>query len=397
MHFYAEGREREMKKILCALLIMLLFAWGAGSGEEAASPVTGEELRTLWAELTDMARAVPALNAPVGEEDRCEDGYPLQYSFGTVYANQPEMTENAEVSAIMITAETFPTLRGIMVDTTVPEMMKKLPCDDPNLPGTKEKAVLYLQGDPESGLLYGYIARDGQRIQAIFCKAVEAGGKSSLSAAFLISDNSVDAVRLEASSAGFDAEDWADLTALRAENSYRQYPFSYDGSTLAMFGEEDLDFPSLNYLTAQPGHFGENVDNLMMYNQDGTWLRRVDGDGFEAVFRTDEQGRHAVLLSFVILGDNLEGPRGVRLGDTFQADFNRFRNGDGELDPETLTEVLYGTPGTAPWGTAEYADMDRMVLRYVTKVQDGREIELLLIYEDTILTEISVFTLSEPE
>ena len=58
-----------------------------------------------------------------------------------------------------------------------------------------------------------------------------------------------------------------------------------------------------------------------------------------------------------------------------------------------MTEVLYGTPGTAPSGFADYGTMDDIVLRYVTQTADGRNVELYLHYLNTILDEIIVHTL----
>ena len=135
----------------------------------------------------------------------------------------------------------------------------------------------------------------------------------------------------------------------------------------------------------------------MIDNEDGTWLRRVDGDGFEAVFRCDSAGKNAELISYSILSPELEGPRGVRLGDLFHEDFTRFRSGEGGMDETGLTETLYGTAGTAPYGLAEYGDGTEMTLRYVTPTLGGPDVELILRYRDTVLAEIILHTLEAEE
>ena len=84
-----------------------------------------------------------------------------------------------------------------------------------------------------------------------------------------------------------------------------------------------------------------------MDNEDGTWLMRCDGDGYEAVFLCDEHGENAQILSFSIRDEEMEGPRGVRLGDLFNEDFSRFRNGENEMS-ENLTELLYGGEDAVP-------------------------------------------------
>ena len=96
-------------------------------------------------------------------------------------------------------------------------------------------------------------------------------------------------------------------------------------------------------------------------------------------------------LSLTFLSDALEGPRGIRLGDFFHEDYNRFRH--GENDTDGLTELLYGTEGVPPCGTANYADSDGMTLRYLTALEDGRIVELYLRYIAGELTEAMLQTL----
>ena len=186
---------------------------------------------------------------------------------------------------------------------------------------------------------------------------------------------------------------YGELERLRNAASYARVPRNADGSKLEMFQESDLDFSALSYQTAVPEIFGDNVEDMLIDNDDGTWLRRVDGDGFSAVFACDEKGGQAELISYTILSPDLEGPRGVRLGDLFHEDFQRFRNGEGETDEAGTREVLYGREGQAPYALAEYGTGDEMVLRYITDTLSGTVVELLLRYEGTVLTEITLHTL----
>ena len=91
-------------------------------------------------------------------------------------------------------------------------------------------------------------------------------------------------------------------------------------------------------------------------------------------------------MPYTILSDDLEGPRGVRLGDALYEDLNRFRHGENETDG--ATELLYGTAGTAPYGFADYAGENGMCLTYATLLSDGRTITLILQYENAVLKEI---------
>ena len=186
-----------------------------------------------------------------------------------------------------------------------------------------------------------------------------------------------------------------ELEELKGRYAYARVPRSLNGAELEMFQEADLDFSALSFLTAVPETFGDNVEDVLMDNEDGTWLRRIDGDGFEAVFSCDSEGKQARILSYEILSPELEGPRCVRLGDLFHEDFTRFRSGEGGLSEDGTKEVLYGTEGTAPWGTAEYGDGTEMTLRYVTATLGGPDVELILRYRDTALAEIILHTVEE--
>ena len=193
------------------------------------------------------------------------------------------------------------------------------------------------------------------------------------------------------------AELYAEMEGLTRSFAYARVPRSMKGTDLEMFQEADLDFSALSFRTAEPEIFGSNVDDMMIDNEDGTWLRRVDGDGFEAVFSCDAAGKNASLISYSILSPELEGPRCVRLGDLFHEDFTRFRSGEGETDESGRTEVLYGKVGTAPYGLAEYGDGTEMTLRYVTQTLGGPDVELILRYHDTVLSEILLHTLESDE
>lgn len=161
---------------------------------------------------------------------------------------------------------------------------------------------------------------------------------------------------------------------------------------LAPFGEEDLTFSGIVYPALQPETLPGIPESELIDNEDGTWLLVCKGDGYEAVFRCDENGKNAAILNFSILDSETEGPRGVKLGDSFNVDFNRFPSGEHGMD-EDLTEILYGTEGVAPWGFASYdLSAGEMSLRYVTKTASGLTVELLLRYAETYLTEIVLQT-----
>ena len=178
-----------------------------------------------------------------------------------------------------------------------------------------------------------------------------------------------------------------ELNALDSAD-YRAVKSSRNGEDLTAFGPEDLVFSGLDFLALQPDNMPGTPETEVMDNEDGTSLIRVDGDGYVAVFRS--AGNVTEIVSLSIEGDETEGPRGVRLGDAFHEDLQRFRDEAG--GEGGTTEVLYGAADTVPRGVMENG-MDGLTLRYVTAADDGRTVELLLRYTLSRLSEIIIHIL----
>ena len=384
------------KSVICWLLaVMMILPGGIAAAE--GSPVSRQELGEFADRVRALALSGEVMNDPADPEAFSEDGILFQFDFGVVYADQPVLKEDTPVSAFQIMDRDVPGPRGIAVDCDVSAVMAAVPCGNPEMDGSRDLALLYLEGNPAEEFRFGFAERDGQRISAIVYGIADGRTGEKITMTLRISGDGVDAIRVEGLNGGGYAEDlaefYADLEAAGRVKAYARVPRSLDGSKLEMFQESDLDFSSLSYQTAVPEIFGENVEDVLIDNEDGTWLRRVDGDGFSAVFTCDAQGRNTELISYTILSPDLEGPRAVRLGDLFHEDFQRFRSGEGALSEDGTAETLYGTVGQAPYGLAEYGNGGEMALRYVTDTLSGREVELLLRYEETELTEITLHTL----
>ncbi len=386
---------------LLSMLLFMLLPFGAAQagetatvapnvGETPTGPLTAEEIGNVADQMKTMALIMSPLNDPTGEDALSEDGYAFAYVFGTLYADRPEMTPETGITAALVMDSVISLPRGLTISMSTNELMACIPCDNPEMAGSYDAALLYLEGVPDR-FSYGLVRRDGQRLQAVEYGVYDIERQLRLSLTCLMSGDGINAVRVDGLQTACDAEAaallWEELTGLRAHSWYTRVPVSSNGTDLTPFSEEDLSFLSLTYLTVKPEHFTGEIEDLLMEDGEDTWLRRVDGDGYEAVFQCDSEGRHAQLLSFTLLSDDLEGPRGVRLGDSFTEDFQRFRSGDGKLNESNMTEVLYGDGVNAPYGLAQYSDTE-FILRYVTRTESGRTIELYLHYTDTILDEI---------
>jgi len=389
-----------LHRIITGLLVLLLI-WTGCPAKAETQPLTAAELEAMAANIREMANRGILRNDPSLPEAESEDGYAFQYDFGVIYADSTAWSEETEIHAAQIMDSEVAGPRGLAVDLDVNQVMAAVPCGNKEMNGTYEAAVLYLIGDAASGFSYGRVERNGQRITAIEYGVWDPGKGKRMALTLGISGDGVASMRLEGLAETFDVrsaeELYAELEALTHQFAYARVPRSLNGADLEMFNEGDLDFPSLSFRTAVPEIFGDNVEDLLMDNEDGTWLRRIDGDGFEAVFTSNSRGGEASLVSYTILSPELEGPRCVRLGDLFHEDYTRFRSGEGSMDADGQKEVLYGVEGAAPYGIAEYGNGTEMTLRYVTPTLGGPDVEMILKYEDTVLTEIILHTLEEDE
>ena len=386
-----------MKKILCLVLLLAVCA-AVPALAETAKPVTAAELDELLAGVRTAVLAAEPLNDPADEEAQNEDGTLFQYEVAKIYAAAEKFDADTPVNALVISGSEDPVFRGLGIDSLESEVLAAFPNENPEQAGTREEAVLFLT-TAEGGFTYGLIRRDGQRVIAAEYGEVLPAGEQfrCASVTFYLQDGLVTAVRADGLNPGGDLMDVTyaneflrELEELAGKDEYRAVKTSANGLELTPFGEEDLAFSGISYPELQPASLPGNPEQELVDNEDGTWLLCCEEAGYEAVFRCDEKGENAQILSFSLRDEGIEGPRCVRLGDLFSDDFRRFRNGENEMG-EDLTETLYGAEDGASWGYASYNPAD-MCLLYVTTTESGLRVMLILRYEDNYLTEIMLQT-----
>ena len=388
-----------MKRILCLLTAVMLCLILPAAAEENAKEVTAAELDELLERVRTQALGEELLNDPTGEDAESEDGAFFLYEAAGFYAEGTEMTADTPVNALVFDCEEENVLRGTGIASRVEDVLAAFPLDNADLAGTREEAILYLR-ETEAGFAYGRMLRDGQWVSTVEYGEVISDGEMSCRTAVTYSfeNGAVTAIRVsglnpaggELMDAAQAEEFYNELIQLAGCEDYRAVKTSRNGLELTALGVEELIVDGVPYVSMKPADLPGTPETEIIDNEDGTWLLRCDGDGYEAVFRCGEHGEEAEILSFTILDDGIEGPRSVRIGDIFSDDFNRFRNGENEMG-EDMTELLYGTEGTAPYGVAFY-DFSAMTLRYVTDTPEGLQVELLLKYDNYFLTEIILHT-----
>ena len=376
----------------------------AATGQEQTAKseptaVTAAELEGLLATVREEAAAETLLNDPTDEAARSEDGTLFLYEVAQIYAEGETLTADTPVNTLVFEDSEGPVFRGTGIDTHRVDLLAAFRLDNQTLGGTREQALLYLTENADGGFLYGTALRDGQRLTAVkYGEMIKNGdGYRDVSVTYSLLNSLVTAIRADGlnPSAAIDAqqaeETLAGLKALGTETGYRMVANSRIGTDLTAFSAEDLSFSGIRYTELTPETLPGEAEKELIDNEDGTWLMRCDGDGFEAVFTCDGDGGNAKILSYTILDPDAEGPRAVRLGDLMSDDYCRFRSEGNEMTEE-MTEVLYGTEESGEFGLASFDySAGEASLRYGTEA-DGTRVELLLKYEQNQLKEIILHT-----
>ena len=128
-----------MKKTLAILLALTLCLAAAVSvsAEDAAAPLTAEEL-TAWTE-TLKARALDAepLEMGEGEDPETEKGFLFNYDFAALYADTAELTADSRINAAQISGDGESFLRDLAIDMTPWDVIARFPNDNPHLAGDR--------------------------------------------------------------------------------------------------------------------------------------------------------------------------------------------------------------------------------------------------------------------
>lgn len=390
-----------IRKILCLLAAALVCcALGAAAGEGEGGPVTAAELDALLESVRAEALAEDApVNDPAAEDAQREDGTFFQYETAWFFAEGTVLAEDTPVNALVFEDSEGDVFRCTGIDTHVRDLLAAFPNENPDLNGTYDEALLYLEDAADGGFTFGRILRDGQRISAVeYGEAVPRDGQFRVvSITYTLYASLVSSIRI----AGLNPDDGladpalaaeirAELEELGTHDEYAAVKTSRDGLELEPFSKDDLVFGGFSYTALRPDTLPGEPDRVLIDNEDGTWLLRCDEEGYQAVFSCDADGNNARIVSFTLLDEATEGPRRVRLGDLLSDDYSRFRSENNEMG-EDMTEILYGSEDSVPRGIACF-NPDDMYLRYVAEA-DGLQVELLLRYETNMLTEIFIHTL----
>lgn len=390
-----------MKKMLCMLLCVLMLPVFVLAEDSAAGALTLQELNAWAASYIARAMNAEPLNDPAA--DKTADGYAFIYEFATLYADTPDLAADSTVTAVVVTAAEEKAPRGVNVGSTLSSVLDAYYNENPDLDGSYESAVLYTADNLPESASWAQVSRDGQRVQTIQYAVHEqlpSGGEgySDAGVIYTMAENYVSAVRVYGLNSRIDMDTVNDvmyavmLDALRKD--YALVPFSYVGSELTALSEADMTFSGMEFLrlTGEDAIalLGEPASDVWLENGEDGYIRVQTFPQCEITFLYDQQKANGQVYMLLITADGLEGPRAVRVGDTFASVYNRFRNGEGEYQLDG-TEVLYGQEGQGSFGHASYGDDASAMLRYGFTAADGREVVLRMSFNVMELTEIMLY------
>ena len=391
-----------LKRMLCLMLALILCCASAMAAEDESSALTLDELNAWVAGYKARAMESAPYNNPAAAESYSEDGYEFIYDFATLYMDRPEMTAESVVRALVITSSLEEGPRGTRVDDFSSDVLNAFYCENEQLAGDRSFAALYLSDAMPSGARWAWVQRDGQRLQAIQYAVHEqlatgGDGYTDAGLVYTIQDDFVSAIRAYGLDARVPEETvHANISSVKevaAAGSYHQVPLSYAGE-MDVFGREDLVFSGVDFLTITPesamAALGSPLEDLWVQDDNGEHLRTMEFAACTVTFIYDAQKQHAVPYMLMISRDGMEGPRAVRVGDTFASVMNRFRHGEGQFDGVS-SESLYGTVGGAQWGAAEYGANADATLRYAVQAEDGRTVVLHMTFAMMALDEIMLY------
>lgn len=392
-----------MKRLFCLMMALLLLPVLPALAEDNTAGALELNEILEWAQGYKV-RAMEAqpLNDPAAEEFFSEDGYAFIYDFATLYMDRPEMSEDSVLKNLVVVSPEEEGPRGTRVDMFTSEILEAYYNENPTLAGDKGFAAMYVSDTMPMGAMWAWVQRDGQRIMAIQYAvhdqlAAGGDGYTDTGIVYTIQENLVAAIRaygLDAVIDGSDVEDnLSGVKSVLEETGYTQVPVSYIGTDLTAFEEADLSFSGVDFLTLTPEKaeevLGQCLQDNWVEDDTGEYIRVMEFAGCEIIFIYDSSKQNPVVDTFLVTEGAMEGPRCVRIGDTFSSVLTRFRYNEGEYDG--MREALYGETGTAPYGLAEYGADASAVLRYALKTSSGREVVLCMNFTLMRLNEIMIY------
>lgn len=348
-----------MKKLIALLLCLFLLLPSALAAEvEESAPLSYEELQIYLAKLPGIALQ----NAvSIGKD---ENGHAVaDTDCGRLTLAGDALTaETVVTEADLSVHQAGP--RGLYVGDTLEMLLNTYPNDNPDLGGTYYDAALYITGEkPE--VICGYLLRDGQRVTQVthvIYHWLDNGNVIRCGAEYTLDQGIIIGIRIFGMQDEIDEntalQEINDCTIIQENSEYKAYPQSIAGDELAPFEREDLYFSGLDLLELTMEDaiavLGDTPVDDWMEDSDGDYLRLRQWDGISLLFDYDANKHFKGLDTVIISEENIEGPRGVRVGDAMETVIYRFLHDQGSVTESGI--LLYGDGENPPYGICAYSE-----------------------------------------
>jgi len=378
-----------MKKLLLVMLIISMLLPTAYASDEP-EPLTSAELNAFTQGLIERAIEDKLTVEKDGEGYFVHGrGYMLELQSEDLSPDSLVKSALIDIESIDVSGLTAP--RVTVVTQAAGAVLASYPTDNPSLKGTDREAVLYLRGNLPSDVHVGKLTRSGQMITlieyAIYTQDGDSVGEIGLQ--YTINNGYVSAIRY------YTAENIAlaeaemrmeSLSALQEENSY----FAYDTVSPQPLEREDLSIQGLDFIDLSPEiaerMLGDALAKERLSDSDGNFIETADWENLKIVFIYDNSGKFLYTKSIVAIGD-VEGPRGIRLGENMVSVLSRFPNQTESLSGEHT--LLYGAEGeNSAYGVLKQDKSEQAL--YVNLPMDDYNILFTCRFVDEIAAEFSL-------
>ena len=374
-----------MKKLFCLLLALVMLLSSAALAENAPvdenAAMTREEIEIY---LNALGQA--ALAGEFVEVVALEQGGAQVYLDETVLLISDETLTESTAVLSACPGEDRADLRGLFIGSSLEEVLGAYPNDNPALNGSYYDAALFIAGEkPEVSA--GYVLRNGQQVYLIAYEVFswQTGGVTVSSVSYRLENGYVSSIEIamddEILEEAEALEKIKEIAEMQEISEYFAYPSSADsGEALAPFEREDLTLrlsasDTLDFLdlTAEDltAVLGPALVEEWTDDSDGSFLRLLQWEGISVQLRYDAQRQFAAVASVTINDVNVDGPRGVRPGDSLDSVLFRFRHAEIFNSDDTI--LLYGDGQTAPFGVLVY-NPENAEVTYAFSLGDGRTV-----------------------
>lgn len=373
-----------MKRLFAFLTAALMLLGVPALAEEASGPLTLAEIERFNQAILERAAKDEPTVRPL------EDAFIAQGKGYEISLTSEDISSDSVVLGTAVTLDArgdqgLADPRGVMTDSAVDALMAKYPNDNPYLAGNRDGAVLYISGELPAAVYTGFVVRDGQEISLIEYNVYHQvdGGVARAGMQYTIAEGKVRAIRSfvtqEAMSQAEAQEAIAALAALQEENSV----VSNAGEPGTPLEREDMAIGGLDFFDLTPESakavLGEPVHEEKADGTDVSLLT-IQWPGVEAVFSLDQDGKMVRTERVTVNEGALEGPRGLRLGDSLAQAIGLFAHGK-DLPEEG--GFLYGKDQEAPYGFLAAGD-ESTSLYYVIESPGGDAGLILTFMEDKL-------------